>query len=140
MIGRAGSAWQTTTADLALILFLVVSAAGAAGHDAEGRSGAPQGAMATTPPVGVYRHEPGTSVTQWLDAQAADDRQVATVVVRQVTAGPSPALDDGLAMLAEIESAGRRGRLLIEKSAVDEVVVVLAYDDLAMTGTALAAR
>ena len=147
MISRGASGWQTTTADLALILFLVVSAAAADRPPQQAAAVAPGGtptavalAPEATPAAAVYRPTRGTTLTQWLRAQTADHRQVATVVVTRATVGPSPVVARGLALLDEIEAAGRQGRLSVERGSADDVAVTLAYDRASGHGTALAAR
>lgn len=145
MIGKTGSGWQTTTADLALILFLVVSAAstpaGGAVRSAPGKVTPPASSqpIAAIPSSAVYRATEGTSLSQWLAAQASDDRQVVTVVVKRAAKGPSPAMRQGIAFLDQIQESGRPGRLLVEPDVSDDVSVVLAYDG-GHNGMALAAR
>lgn len=145
MIGKHGSGWQTTTADLALILFLVVSASSAQSGPAPGRSerAAPTTAAPALEPIpstAVYRATEGTTLPQWLASQSIDDRQIVTVIVKRAAAGPSPAMKQGIAFLDQIQSSGRTGRLLVEPDTSDDVAVVLAYDGGAGSGMALAAR
>lgn len=141
MIGHGGHRWQTTTADLALILFLVVAAAGtskrAGGHPAPHAAPSP---VTQGPPLGVFRPTAGTTLQQWLDAQALDERQIATVMVQRRNAGDTKVVEQGLAYLAAIETAGHAGRLVVQAGAAPDVSVVLSYDRPPGTGTALAAR
>lgn len=146
MIGKVGAGWQTTTADLALILFLVVSTA------AIDRDPAPQSPIfpdakmaampvAATPSTAVYRATAETSFPEWLRAQVEDNRLVATVIVTRAASNPSPkGLDEAIALLDQIEASGRQGRLLIERGPVDDVVVVLAYDIQTGDGMTLASK
>lgn len=146
MIGKAGNGWQTTTADLALILFLVVSASAAHGgpNAASANARAPETAAAPSteanPSTAVYHETAGTSLPQWLATQAVDERQAATVLVTRARAGPSPVMERGIAFLDQIEAAGRAGRLVVERGSSDDVTVVLAYDRTQDSGMALAAR
>ncbi len=142
MIGKTGSGWQTTTADLALILFLVVSASAVDRDAVQGKelAGAIAPSLEPSPSVAVYRATPSTTLPQWLQAQPADERQIATVLVTRAGAGggATPALAQALAFLDQIEASGRTGRLLVERGSADEVSVVLAYDRGSGSGTALA--
>lgn len=139
MIGRTSFAWQTTVADLALILFLVVSAAQADQGDKAARPPA-SAVLAPVPSAAIFRVSEGTTLAQWLATQALDERQVATVIVSRSAAGASPVMQQGLAFLDEIEASGRSGRLLVERGSADDVTVVLAYDRAPASGMALAAR
>lgn len=136
MIGKVGSGWQTTTADLALILFLVVSAAS---PNAALDPRTPL-SLEPTPSTAVFRAASGINLLQWLAALPVDERQVATVLVTRANSGPSPVMDQGLAFLDQIKESGRTGRLLVELGETDEVAVVLAYDRGAGSGTGLAGR
>jgi hypothetical protein len=146
MIGRSGSGWQTTTADLALILFFVVSAAATKPGPASGGNGKPlvqkvaAPAIEATPSAAIYRPTEGTTLTQWLRSQPRDDRQVATVLVSRSPNGSAPAMTQALGFLDEIEASGRSGRLLVERGDADDVTVVLAYERAPASGTALALR
>ena len=134
MIGKTGGGWQTTTADLALILFLVVSAA-KPNNALESPAPLP---IEPTPSTAVFRATPGTSFLQWLDTLPVDERQVATVLISRTSSGPSPAIAQGTTLLDQIERSGRTGRLIVERGEMDDVTVVLAYDGGSEPGTALA--
>lgn len=139
MIFRTGQGWQTTTADLALILFLVVTAAGTGVRaDRPQRVQRPATVAAPTPLAGVYRSGDSETLTAWLGAQAIDDRQVATVLVRHDGTAMAQSMERGLAYLAEIDAAGREGRLVLEQGASEEILVLLTYDESQEPGTALA--
>lgn len=146
MIGRSGTGWQTTTADLALILFFVVSAAATKPGPAADGHGKPTvqklaaPAIEATPSVAIYRQTEGTTMSQWLRSQPQDDRQVATVLLSRSPGGSAPAMTQALGFLDEIEASGRSGRLLVERGDADEVTVVLAYERAPTSGTALAVR
>lgn len=146
MNGKSVSGWQTTTADLALILFFVVSAAatspGPAGSGTDKRTvqkiAAP--AVDATPSTAIYRQTKGMTLAQWLRSQPQDDRQVATVLVSRSPGGSAPAMTQALEFLDEIEVSGRSGRLLVERGNADDVMVVLTYERAPPSGTALAIR
>lgn len=147
MIGKSGSGWQTTTADLALILFLVVSAAAVGRPSPGARGGVPDEAQRTAaslgagPSAAIYRATAGTPFPQWLQSQDRDDRLVATVLVTRSGGGEaSPVLQQAFAFLDQIEASGRTGRLVVERGPADDVAVVLAYDRASDDGTGLAAR
>lgn len=134
MTGRHAIGWQTTIADLAIILFLVVSSAQArTGARARPLSPPPVSTAATD----IYRATAELSLSAWLAMQPRDDRATATVLVRQGRGARSPALATGLGWLAEIERAGHRGRLIVERGDDEDAAVILAYDGT--SGTALAA-
>lgn len=142
MIGKTGSGWQTTTADLALILFLVVSAASTGPKPKPASIAQPaitSPALDPIPPSAIYRATAGTSLPEWLASQPVDDRQIVTVIVKRAPGSASPSMDQGLVLLDEIKASGRVGRLLVEPDTSDDVAVVLAYDR-ASAGTALALK
>lgn len=143
MIGKTGSGWQTTTADLALILFLVVSAASTGPKPKPASIAQPaftSPALDPIPPSAIYRATAGTSLPEWLASQPVDDRQIVTVIVKRAPGSASPSMDQGLVLLDEIKASGRVGRLLVEPDTSDDVAVVLAYDRAASAGTALALK
>lgn len=146
MIGKSGTGWQTTTADLALILFLVVSTASAGDKPARAQSAPARelpvvsAALESSPSTAVYRTTTGTTLRQWLAAQPVDDRQIVTVLVKRSAKAASPALNQGIAFLDQIAKSGRSGRLIVEPDTREDVAVVLAYDRQGGSGTALAAR
>ena len=81
MILRAASGWQTITADLALILFLITAQAANETPEEpappEPRQSVPQGSSA----LALHRPKSGESTREWLLAAASDDRQGATISV-----------------------------------------------------------
>lgn len=146
MNGKSVSGWQTTTADLALILFFVVSAAATkpgpinadAGKPSVQKIAAP--AIEATPSSAVYRTTAGTTLGQWLQSQPLDHRQVATVLVTRSSRGSAPVMTQALGFLDQIEAMGRVGRLLVERGEADDIAVVLTYERARASGTALADR
>ena len=125
-----GTSWQTTTADLALILFLVVSSAASQNVSEHGAS-APATELAVAPSAAVFRPTPSASLEEWLKAQAGDDRLTATVLVYRFSDLSSLSVERGMSLLTAIERSGRRGRLLVQRGPTDEVAVVMAYDETA---------
>lgn len=141
MTGRLALGWQTTIADLALILFLVVSSAprAAPAGAVPSPAGQSRAMPPATPSAAVYRPSAGLSVTDWLAGQILDERLTITVLVEEGGGSPlpSPALATGQALMDEIIGSGRRARMVVERGARDDVSVVVAYDR--GTGTPLAA-
>lgn len=146
MIGKVGAGWQTTTADLALILFLVVSTAAIDHGPGQQPAKRPDAEVAgppltANPSTAIYRATADTSFPDWLSSQDHDNRLVATVMVTRAASAPSSkSLDEAVALLDQIEASGRPGRLLVERGPADDVVVVLAYDMQSNDGMALASR
>ena len=134
MIGKIQSGWQTTTADLALILFLVVSASAVDQRPENARVNHAQIQVAAAPSLesnpsaAVYRATKGITLSEWLSSQAIDERQMATVLVTRAGAGPSPLMEQATQFFDEIEASGQSARLLVERGDKNEVTVVLGYD------------
>jgi len=127
--------WQTSLADLSLILFMLCAAAL---HD---RPAAPKSEIRASPrsePLAVYDAAPDAPrLAEWLDQQAADPRQQLTITTRY---GSQPgareaALREAARLLAEAGETGRSARVVIEPGA-GPARVALAYD--MPGGTALA--
>lgn len=136
MTGRLAMGWQTTIADLALILFLVVSSAPRIPPKDAGR---PPAIPSVTPATAVYRPSAALSVRDWLRGQPRDERLTATVLVEESGAPSSTrsqAVAKGQEMMDEIARSGFRVRMLVERGTVDDVSVILAYDQ--DSGTPLA--
>lgn len=135
---RGGQGWQTSLADLSLILFLV--AAAAASQQAAkpsvkppARASSSQSSPAPSPqtePLSVYVAAPGAPpLAQWLREQAADPRQQLTITARY---GPgegaqSRALTEAGQLLAEAGAQGRSARIVVEPG-MGAVRAALAYD------------
>src|SRR5690606_20797347 len=84
MIARLPAGWQTTIADLALILFIVTAAAiDGQPSPAEKASAETAAPPASGEPLAVYRAGDGVPpLGQWLAEQAPDSRQYLTIVAR----------------------------------------------------------
>ncbi|WP_200922064.1 hypothetical protein [Novosphingobium sp. Leaf2] len=134
-----GFGWQTSLADLSLILFMLSAAA------LHGRTPAntppPARVSARSEAVAVYEPSSGApALATWLARQAGDPRQQLTITARY---GPSPgAREEALAQAARLAGeagvAGRAARIVVEPGA-GPVQVALAYDvPGAQAGTGLA--
>jgi hypothetical protein len=134
MKGSSSFGWQTSLADLSLILFMLSAAAlhrqppakPAVLHAAPAARPAPM-----AEPLAVYEAAPGApSLAKWLGQQALDPRQQLTITARY---GDAPgardaALREASRLLGEAGAAGLTARLVVEPGA-GPVRVALAYDD-----------
>lgn len=143
MKARSALGWQTSLADLSLILFMLTSAALAA-HNQEvaqqkgARHSRPQPAATKasarpserSEPLAIYAPGPGAPpLGRWLAQQAPDPRQQLTITMPY---GPTPgardaALREGARLLGEAGAAAVRVRLVVEPGA-GPAKVALAYD------------
>ncbi len=124
---RAGLGWQTSLADLSLILFMVTAAA----VDPDGRPAPdPAAPSRQAEPLAIYEAVEGTPpLSVWLDRQAADPRQQLTVTAQygNGTRTQAEALAQAARLLEEAGRLGRRARLVVEPGH-GPARVVLAYD------------
>lgn len=117
MIARAGTGWQTTLADLSLILFLVV-AAGASRRPSQ--APAPPVLPAASEPVAVWRDlAGGPTLAGWLAHQGADPRQRLTLFAPPQAAERAQAL---------ARLAGRPVRLVLDPELAGRPYAALTYD------------
>lgn len=127
---RAGTGWQTTLADLAIILFLVTAAA-LSQSEAAPAPAAPQ-AVEPSPqsqPLALYRAEAGAPpLREWLDAQSPDVRQQLTIVAQFAPGRQADALAKAEALAQEAGETGTRARIVIEPG-TGGTIASLAYDD-----------
>lgn len=141
MIARLGSGWQTITADLALILFLVTAQATVSEPASSGDLPPPQAsepAPAPTPSptphavegsgMAVFRPGPGLDLAEWLAETRTDDRQSVTAIVRFPADGRGAAMERAERLMAALEEAGARPRLVIEPAREAESLVVIGYE------------
>ena len=156
MILRLGSGWQTVTADLALILFMVTAQAiqepatapnPATTSQLVKRSGESPAApsetgvdLASGASLAIFRPGPGVDLTDWLEATLTDERQEPTVYVRYRPGGRDAASKQGSQLVGEIEQAGRSARLVIEPGSVAGAMVVVAFSGRDADGTLVAGR
>ncbi|MEO1969670.1 MAG: hypothetical protein ABGW87_13295 [Sphingomonadaceae bacterium] len=152
MILRLGSGWQTVTADLALILFMVtaqalqetpVTPAPPAGPSKISAAPSPPPdmddlALASGAILAIYRPGSGTTLADWLDSTITDDRQATTVYVRYAPGRRSLALMTGSRLVDEVEQDGHKARLVVAPANVSEAMVVVAYSGADTDGTGVA--
>ncbi|WP_370033406.1 hypothetical protein [Qipengyuania mesophila] len=139
MIIRAASGWQTATADLALILFLITAQAvreeqPAQAVASESKTPAPVASSA----LALHKPAPEESVRKWLLATVTDERQVATITVSYTPEGRARALVEGERLLEEAEAAGVAARLVAMPDAQDDTVISVDYLREEADGTNLA--
>ncbi len=153
MIVRLGSGWQTVTADLALILFLITAQAtrdtppADPPHSERAATVATDGSGAG---LAIYRPGPGTDLGEWLEMTLTDERQGATVLLRYPAGGRDDAFRTGSDLLEEIENQGLTARLVLEPGILEpgtraESMVLIGYegdpdDGALLAGTILAKR
>ena len=144
MIARLGSGWQTITADLALILFLVTAQTSFSQLEAEAAPVAPVETPETPAPAAtepeaapyaiegsgtaIFRPGNGLDLAVWLDETLTDDRQSVTAIVRFPVGGRSQALGEAERLMASLEAAGARPRLVIEPAREAESLVLIGYE------------
>ncbi len=131
MISRGSVGWQTTMADLALILFMV-TAAGVQAHK-NGRDQpaeeAPSAAPAQGEALAVYRAgDDAPPLGQWLTEQAPDRRQHLTIVARYRAGNASAAAAEALALATEAGEAGVSARIVLEPGPREDRLATLAFD------------
>lgn len=145
MIGAATRiGWQTTLADLSLILFMITAAAMAEKPDLPQPEAAPAVVGAPVPargePLAIYRAAPGAPpIGTWLASQPRDDRQHLTIVARHTAGETATATRAALALAREAEAAGHSARIVIEPAPSGDLIAVLDYDGR-QSGTPIAGR
>lgn len=142
MSARAGSGWQTSLADLSLILFMVM--AGIVSRQPAKPSKPPVASAAVPPkqaaregpsqqaePLSVYIAASGAPpLDTWLRDQAIDPRQQLTITAhysRSDSAGQARALGEAERLLERAGQLGRAARLVVEPGD-GPPRAVLAYD------------
>ena len=138
MILRSASSWQTITADLALILFLV-TAQGVGKEPIPSRQSEDRAEQVPVhaAELGVYRPATGEPVGEWLAATVTDERQVATVYIDYAPGNRGPAFAEGVRILEEAESTGVQARLIAKPGARDAVLITVSYLGVSGVGTKL---
>jgi hypothetical protein len=120
-----GIGWQTTMADLALILF-IVAAAGV--HASNERSESEKSLPRSDAPLAVYRSGEGAPpLGVWLEQQAPDDRQQLTITVHYPKGEPGAGADRAVELARQAGVAGQSARIVLEEGQGGEQVV-LAFD------------
>jgi hypothetical protein len=132
MISRVSFGWQTTMADLALILFMV-TAAGIHAQD-EQKPQPRQAADAPSlsaegEPLAVYRTGEGAPpLGEWLAEQAPDRRQYLTIVARYRPGNAESAAQKAVVLAREAGAAGVSARIVLEPGEGAELLATLAFD------------
>lgn len=138
MSARTAASWQTSLADLSLILFMISAAAISRqqGHlrqekQVQARSREAPASSPEGTPLAIYIAGPGAPpLARWLAEQASDPRQRVTVTAPY---GPDPgdmarSLAEAGRLAAEAEAAGHKARIVVEPGP-PPARVVLAFDD-----------
>jgi hypothetical protein len=134
--GASSFGWQTSLADLSLILFMLSAAAlhrqpsTKPAARAPAASQPPRAASPRAEPLAVYEAGPGAPpLGAWLAQQAIDPRQQLTITARygQAPGAREEALREATRLLGAAGAAGRSARLVVEPG-TGAARVVLAYD------------
>ncbi len=138
--------WQTTLADLALILFMVTAAAiaerpkdasaqvaTAAAAEMPGSAESSRSARSAAPaqgePMAIYRPAPeAPPLGEWLAAQQIDPRQHLTIVTRHRPGGAAAAARAALVLERAATAAGHSARIVVEPAETDDLIAVLDFD------------
>ncbi|MFK4874164.1 hypothetical protein [Novosphingobium sp. ZW T3_23] len=140
MSARTAASWQTSLADLSLILFMIAAAAlnrqqGHLRQESPARAAERRPASPSSPegtPLAIYIAAPDAPpLASWLAGQARDARQRVTVAVPY---GPAAqdlerALSEARLLAAEAGRAGHKARIVVEPGIPAPARVVLAFDD-----------
>lgn len=129
MISRVSFGWQTTMADLALILFMVT----AAGLNQQQQRLAAADVVPELPaqgePLAVYRVDAGAPpLRTWLAEQAPDERQHLTIVARYRVGEAATAAREALNLAEQAGEAGVTARIVLEPGMSELVLATLAFD------------
>lgn len=142
--------WQTTLADLSLILFMLMGAVVSAPAPQPARNTPPPASsppagdpdmLVRAEPVALYRPGPGApALGEWLDSQGSDPRQRLTIVVPYAAGGEAAALDKARGLLQGLGPAqGRSGlpshqsgqtgmRIIVEPGNPADAYAALTFD------------
>ncbi|GMM93545.1 hypothetical protein [Qipengyuania sp. MTN3-11] len=138
MILRATSGWQTITADLALILFLITAQAVSEPEPeqkptlARSEPGAP---VESTGALAVHRPAIGEDMGEWLRSAAIDERQVATISIDYAPGERAVALREADRLLASAEAEAVDARLIVAPGPETRAIVTIDYFRSSMAGT-----
>ncbi len=128
MISRATTGWQTITADLALILFLITAQAVTDHADRP----APVNnerfpTTESTSALAVHYPARGEDINDWLRDTMIDRRQVATISIEYGPGARASALAEGDRLLGQAETAGVGARLMVVPGAADQTIIAVDY-------------
>lgn len=131
MISRLSFGWQTTMADLAMILFMVTAAGIHAQQQQKQR--AEQASLSSLStlgePLAVYRaHEGAPPLGEWLAEQAPDKRQYLTIVARYRPGNAEGAAREAVDLAQQAGAAGVSARIVLEPGEGSELLATLAFD------------
>lgn len=128
MIPRLAGGWQTTMADLSLILFIVSVAglqAGKAGRADQDEHAPP----AQAEPLAVYRAgDDAPPLGEWLAEQAPDPRQHLTIVATYRPGEVDAAAREAIALAHQASAQQQPARIVLEPGDAARVIATLAYD------------
>ncbi|MCT2398149.1 hypothetical protein [Novosphingobium mangrovi (ex Huang et al. 2023)] len=128
---RAGHGWQTSLADLSLILFIVTAATVSRQPQVPALpSRAAAAPSPQTEPLSVYVAAPDAPpLADWLREQAADPRQQLTITAHYGSdaGAQARALAQATRLLAQAGAQGQAARMVVEPGE-GPVRAVLAYD------------
>ncbi|RXZ65226.1 hypothetical protein [Pelagerythrobacter rhizovicinus] len=129
ILSNARAGWQTTLADLALILFMVTAAAMAERPEAADPAEAASPVPARGEPLAIYRAAPGAPpLADWLAEQPHDARQNLTIVARYAAGRSAETAAAAVALASEAGAAGRNARIVVEPAQTSDLVAVLDFD------------
>ncbi|HCS17591.1 hypothetical protein D0Y83_14780 [Qipengyuania flava] len=138
MIPRATSGWQTITADLALILFLITAQAVAEPHEPETAPTTDTPPPDSTAALAMHRPARGENISEWLAASVSDERQVATIAIDYAPGERNIALTEGTRLLGNADAARVTARLVLAPAARNATLVSIDYLREGEAGTDLA--
>jgi len=132
MISRISFGWQTTMADLAMILFMVTAAGISAQQQQKPQSQlvpVSRSQPAQGEPLAIYRaHTNAPPISDWLAEQAPDQRQYLTIVARYQPGNVESAARKAVALAQEAGMAGVPARIVLEPGEGAELLATLAFD------------
>lgn len=129
MISRISFGWQTTMADLALILFMVTAAGIHTQREQNAEPEAIPSPSARGEPLAVYRAQEGAPpLGEWLAEQAPDQRQYLTIIARYRPGDAAAAARDAVGLAQEAGAAGVSARIVLEPGEGADLLATLAFD------------
>lgn len=128
MIERRVTGWQTTLADLSLILFMVTASAVTSSAVTPTGDAAAHGPSPRGEPTAVYRPGPAAPpLGLWLSAQPPDPRQQLTITATYAPGTMARALAEARQLAEQAGALGDRTRIVVEPGPAG-LSAVLAYD------------
>ena len=128
MIPRLGGGWQTTMADLSLILF-IVSVAGLQAGRVSKAAHDEHAPPAQAEPLAVYRAGEGAPpLGEWLAEQASDPRQHLTIVATYRPGEAEGAARQAITLARQADGRQQPARIVLEPGETARITASLAYD------------